>query len=70
MKENIIDEIFDILHSASWVDYIEYIELTPYVGTQYGTIPIYSNTLEVDKKNSCKAKSSPKIMSLVSFMIV
>jgi len=36
--------IFDILHRASWADYIGYIRLTPYVGTQYGTIPIYSNT--------------------------
>jgi len=43
MKENIIGGIFDILHWASWADYIGYIALTPYVGTQYGTIPIYSN---------------------------
>jgi hypothetical protein len=29
---------------ASWADYIGYIGLTPHVGTQCGTIPIYSNT--------------------------
>jgi len=43
VKENIIGEIFYILHWASWADYIGYIALTPYVGTQYGTIPMYSN---------------------------
>jgi len=44
MQENIIGGIFDILHWASLANYIGYIGLTPYVGTQYGTIPIYSNT--------------------------
>jgi len=48
MKENIIGGIFDILHWASWADYIGYIGLTPYVGTQYGTIPIYSNMLHYE----------------------
>ena len=43
MKENIIGGIFDILHWASWADYIGYIGLTPYVDTQCGTISIYSN---------------------------
>ena len=43
LKENIIGGIFDILHWASWADYIGYIGLTPYVDTQCGTIPIYSN---------------------------
>jgi hypothetical protein len=32
VKENIIGEIFYILHWASWADYIGYIALTPYVG--------------------------------------
>jgi hypothetical protein len=32
------------LHWASWADYIGYIGLTPHVGTQCGTIPIYSNS--------------------------
>jgi hypothetical protein len=44
MKENIIGGIFDVLHWASWADYIRYIGLTPRVGTQCDTIPIYSNT--------------------------
>ena len=44
MMENIIGGIFDILHWASWADYIGYIGLTPYVDTQCGTIPIYSNS--------------------------
>ena len=43
MKENIIGGILDVLHWASWVDYIGYTGLTPHVGTQWGTIPIYSN---------------------------
>jgi hypothetical protein len=43
MKENIIGGILDILHWALWADYIGYIGLTPHVGTQCGTIPIYSN---------------------------
>jgi hypothetical protein len=38
MKESILCGIFDILHWASWVDYIVYIGLTAYVGTQYDTI--------------------------------
>jgi len=46
MKENIIGGIFDILHWASWADYIGYIGLTTYVDTQCGTIPIYSNMIE------------------------
>jgi hypothetical protein len=36
-------ELDDVLHWASWADYIEYIGLTPHVGRQCGTIPIYSN---------------------------
>jgi len=43
VKENIIGGILDVLHWASWVDYIGYTGLTPHVGTQWGTIPIYSN---------------------------
>jgi hypothetical protein len=43
MKEIIIGGIFDILHWASWADYIGYIGLTPHVDTQCGTIHIYSN---------------------------
>jgi hypothetical protein len=43
MKENIIGGIIDILHWASWADYIGYIGLTPHVGKQCGIIPIYSN---------------------------
>jgi hypothetical protein len=35
--------LVNVLHWASWVDYIEYIRLTPHVGSQCGTIPIYSN---------------------------
>ena len=51
MNENIIGGIFDILHWASWADYIGYIGLTPYVDTQCGTIPIYSNSNEPDDRN-------------------
>jgi hypothetical protein len=40
---NIIVGILNILHWASRPDYIEYIGLTPHVGTPCGTIPIYSN---------------------------
>jgi len=47
MKENIIGVLLDILHWASCVDYIGYIGLTSYVGTQCGTIPIYSNSNEM-----------------------
>jgi hypothetical protein len=43
IKENIIGGILDVLHWVSWADYIGYIGLTPHVGTQCGTIPIYSN---------------------------
>jgi hypothetical protein len=38
--KNIIGGILDVLHWASWVDYIEYIGLPPHMGTQYGTNPI------------------------------
>jgi len=34
VKENIIGGILDMLHWVSWADYIRYIGLTPYVGTQ------------------------------------
>ena len=37
VKENIIGGTLDILHRASWADYIEYIGLTPLMGTQCGT---------------------------------
>jgi hypothetical protein len=43
VKKNIIGGILDVLHWASWADYIGYIGLTPHMGTQCGTIPIYSN---------------------------
>ena len=43
MKENRIGGILVVLHWASWTDYIGYIGLTPHVGRQCGTIPIYSN---------------------------
>ena len=45
VKENRIGGILvDVLHWASWADYIEYIGLTPHVVRQCGTIPSYSNT--------------------------
>jgi hypothetical protein len=37
VKENIIGGILDVLHWASWADYIGYIGLTPHVGTQCGS---------------------------------
>ena len=43
LKENIIGGDCVVLHWASWADYIGYTGLTPHVGTQCGTIPIYSN---------------------------
>ena len=44
VKENRIGGILvDVLHWASWADYIVYIGLTPHVDRQCGTIPIYSN---------------------------
>ena len=41
----------DVLYWASWADSIEYIGLTPHMGKQCGTIPIYSNNLA--SFNSC-----------------
>ena len=41
-KRNRIGGIF-VLHWASWADYIGYIGLTPHVGRQCSTIPVYSN---------------------------
>jgi hypothetical protein len=49
MKDNIIDGILNVLYWASWADYIGYIGLTPHMGTQCGTIPIYSNSLHKRK---------------------
>jgi len=59
MKENIIGGILDVLHWASWADYIEYIGLTHHVGTQCGTIPIYSNNIKTNAIQSaiCFARS-------------
>jgi hypothetical protein len=44
VKENIIGRIFDILHWASWADYIVYIGLTPYVGTHYMVLFLFTLT--------------------------
>ena len=47
LKENIIGGDCVVLHWASWADYIEYIGLTPHIVRQCGTIPSYSNKLEL-----------------------
>ena len=49
VKENRIGGILvDVLHWASWADYIEYIGLTPHVVRQCGIIPSYSNSSKIN----------------------